>query len=159
MARSILEFPENQLIFCRGLKRQNPPFIVFPIRSNQGQTYILTYFLPTYLPPTCGQAYLVYLILKICLGEWDHMTLIFLKNYTSQHSRRLSCPWASGTYRVTLALTYSYNMKFVLRWTIQWLLVCCSVTTTNFWTFWIHTHSRSSSMVWLYFSRETKPVR
>lgn len=45
---------------ARGLEKQNPPGYVLP-SLNQGQPYILTYFLPMHLQPRCNQAHPVQL--------------------------------------------------------------------------------------------------
>lgn len=42
------------------------------------------------------------------------MWLVISKNYSSQHSRKLSYSWASGAYRLTWALTFGYSRKVEL---------------------------------------------
>lgn len=45
----------------KSLKRQAPKATVGPIGSNQGQVYVLMYFLPLYLLLICDQADMVQL--------------------------------------------------------------------------------------------------
>lgn len=48
-------FPENAAAYIRYLERETPQGYVLPAFVQLEQAYILTYFLPTHLPPMCDQ--------------------------------------------------------------------------------------------------------
>lgn len=54
---------------------------------------------------------------KLAYGS-ENTWLVISKNRSSQHSRKLSCPWASEAHRSTLALTFGYTHE---RW--RWALM------------------------------------
>lgn len=89
--------------FYRVLKTQTPEFIAFLIRPNPGQVHLWCISCLHTSHPHVIKNIRCRQVKQTWLGEWKHV-LVTSQEVQPQHCR-ISCPGASGIYRLPVALT------------------------------------------------------
>lgn len=120
----VTQYSQRMVMILSGVyKNKSHKAMYFLPLSNQGQAYILTYFLPTYFMPMCDQSThpvplgqpRLFTEVKIygLLSYW----LVIVHEQQPPAFQEVICPWASGAYRSEVFLFYgslkhnNFNLK------------------------------------------------